>query len=157
MKTTGCANSSRPVLIILCTLLFVGIFASAAHGRARILRTRDWGATYSVDVGYPDGVCQPIGGYNHLLSHLSPLHHLRGVVVIRVSLDTAGRVTATQIIQSSHPSLSAIVRRAIGATEWKPDIAGGNGRRCITQFAVEFQPDDPTSTHNQFNNASHPR
>jgi hypothetical protein len=148
------------VLTVLCTLLFVAVFASAAQGRARILRTRDWGATYSVDVGYPDGVCQPIGGYNHLLSHLvypPRLHHLKGVVVARISLDTAGHVTATQIIQSSHPSFSAIVLRAIGDTEWKPDVASGNGRRCTTQFAVEFKPDDPASTRNQLNNASHAR
>jgi TonB family protein len=154
------SNSRTRILRIFQVFLGIAVIAPSARGEARILRTNDY-VNYSVDVGYPDGECLPIGGYNKLLSHLDYSAReagLKGVVVVRPSLARTGRVVAAQILQSPHPSLSALVLRAVKRSEWKPNVAGGAGRACVTQFAVDFgRTVDTGGTHSQMKGPTHAR
>lgn len=86
---------------------------------------------------------QPVGGMKALVSRLDypasvRQQNITGAVKVRVSLDATGRLLSAEIIQSVHPTLDAIVLRAVRQTQWKPAMKAGKNVPCTFKFPVTF-------------------
>ena|SRR5438876_6800955 len=91
-------------------------------------------------------VPKPAGGMGSFLSHLDypaalRRRHVAGTMRVRVSLDAAGGVQTVEVLTSVHPSLDAIVLRAVRHTRWTPARRDGKPIPCAFVFPVTFKRD----------------
>jgi TonB family protein len=136
-----------------CYQVIVAIFSVTLTGWAasspQLIRNHDNVTYYDAHHPGPDRKHQvdvkpePVGGMRALISRLDYPRELRhkgvtGTVRVRVSIDARGHVTSTQIVQSIHPVLDAIVLKAVRETPWNPARKNGKTVAWSFRFPVIF-------------------
>ena len=139
-------------LASLTLLLFAGCAANntPVANRPRPVQNRDHVTYYAADWAHGDAqhkidlYPQPEGGMAAFVSHLAYPPEFRrqritGTMIVRVSIDSQGRVLSAQVVRSVDPTLDAIVLRAVREQRWQPAQSAGRAVSYTFRFPITFR------------------
>jgi TonB family protein len=136
---------TRFAVPVLLMITFAG--CSSVSDRIRFAQARGDVKYYSNDwsnfqMRNGDEAPYPVGGMKAYLDRLDyprEYAHIRGTVIVHVSLDASGRVLSAWVSQSLHPVLDSIVLRAVRETRWEPARRGGQAVPLTFHFPTTFK------------------